>query len=443
MENVKSVPVANNAKYWLIMKETDRKGFTKRASFLKEEHDFYSAEQLDRVGRKVYSIVQLDEVMESSNKRENYVNFVISYNESKKVVIGIVDIKDNGDTPMFNRGNISVCNVLIQFIPTDTDSNLARAAYYDIDTKEVKIGIKTVNYFGNMYNTSSMEVFTNAVISADSVVYDTVKKEMVADDGIEYTVYKPIVELVENGIIDKTTFDLETADLSSEQTCEIECKAGRLKELRLRNIKQSANKLFKARTKILSTANDLGRGVKVTDSLIIAPTKEASVISRQTCDASKIKTLTIPNGAVITAGAFAFSYKLREVNSGFGGFIANNKICFRMLGAGAFQFTELTNIELEYMSDKDCKYGAVEERAFQYCRRLKSLFTANISIIDSKAFFGCYELKKVTFDSSINIIKAEAFKGCSKLKSVRVPIGAMIENGAFEPCTEIIYYRSK
>ena len=80
--------------------------------------------------------------------------------------------------------------------------------------------------------------------------------------------------------------------------------------------------------------------------------------------------------------------------------------------------------------------NVIEDEAFKYCFRIKSITIPNsVTSIGKGAFHGCEQLGSVTLPTSISVIRSDTFKKCQKLESIKIPNGVTtIEKGAFSEC---------
>ncbi len=79
----------------------------------------------------------------------------------------------------------------------------------------------------------------------------------------------------------------------------------------------------------------------------------------------------------------------------------------------------------------------IEERAFLYCRSLRSIKLLGVKIIKQSAFQFCYSLTDVEFGDKLETIESMAFGSCSSLKKIKMPTVRTIGRGAFTNCREL------
>lgn len=99
-----------------------------------------------------------------------------------------------------------------------------------------------------------------------------------------------------------------------------------------------------------------------------------------------------------------------------------------------FKSTEITSISLP----DSIKF--IETAAFENCKKLvKIKMSQNITKINDKAFYCCYNLKDITIPDNVNYIGSYAFAECQALTSIFIPSQVTrIENYTFNNCVNLV-----
>ena len=104
------------------------------------------------------------------------------------------------------------------------------------------------------------------------------------------------------------------------------------------------------------------------------------------------------------------------------------------------------NIEIPEIVTKDrrgngpkYKVTKIEEQAFEYCLRLKSVTIGNsVTTIGDSAFWGCERLSAITIPDSVKKIGDAAFSSCVSLAEITIPDSVTtIGNCAFSGCKSL------
>ncbi len=82
------------------------------------------------------------------------------------------------------------------------------------------------------------------------------------------------------------------------------------------------------------------------------------------------------------------------------------------------KFNSCTNLENVRLSDS---ITIIEEEAFEYCYRLKSINLSNVERICDWAFHECNSLKEIEFPNSIKFIDDNVFDSCASLEKIILP----------------------
>lgn len=103
---------------------------------------------------------------------------------------------------------------------------------------------------------------------------------------------------------------------------------------------------------------------------------------------------------------------------------------------GAQAFSGCGVLERVELSDA---FGSMGSRAFENCTSLEEiLLPEGVEEIPERAFYRCHSLKRVTFPSTLKRIGREAFAFCRELRELQVPEGTMVEERAFEGCSDAV-----
>ncbi len=103
---------------------------------------------------------------------------------------------------------------------------------------------------------------------------------------------------------------------------------------------------------------------------------------------------------------------------------------------GAQAFSGCGVLERVELSDA---FGSMGSRAFENCTSLEEiLLPEGVEEIPERAFYRCHSLKRVTVPSTLKRIGREAFAFCRELRELQVPEGTMVEERAFEGCSDAV-----
>ena len=106
----------------------------------------------------------------------------------------------------------------------------------------------------------------------------------------------------------------------------------------------------------------------------------------------------------------------------------------------AFSFRRIVELrELFFPS----QLQTIQEKSFQYCFNLRSVYLDNINQIDNFAFYGCVKLVSavIGIDAPLTLIPQYCFQDCISLRSFTVPRNIkIISEHAFQQCVSLVTF---